>query len=121
MARHQQLPDSLRPLFWDVEFRRLSPDRDQDYILLRIMEHGDLPAVRWLIATYGKPMLREWLVGREGRGLSRHALRFWEAILDLPHRQVSRWIRSRPVDLWDQRTHRVSTTDRSRKRQKMSE
>jgi hypothetical protein len=69
MARRQQLPDFLRPLFWDVEFGRLSLDRDRDSIFLRIMEHGDLPAVRWLLATYGKPMLREWLVGREGAGV----------------------------------------------------
>jgi hypothetical protein len=112
MDQPKRLPEFLRPLFWDVEFRRLSPDRDRDTIFLRIMEHGDLLAVRWLIATYGKPMLREWLMQREGRGLSRRALRFWEAILDLPHRQVSRWIRSRPVDLWDQRTHRASTNRR---------
>ncbi len=121
MDQRERLPEFLRPLFWDVGFRRLSPDRDRDTFFLRIMEHGDLSAVRWLIATYGTPMLREWLVGRKGRGLSCRALRLWEAILDLPHRQVSRWIRSRPVDLWDQRTHRASTTGRGRKEQKMSE
>ncbi len=106
------LPDFLRPLFWEVEFRRLSPERDRDYLCVRIMEHGDLPAIRWLIATYGKPALRAWLIQREGRGLSARALRFWEALLDLPHRQVSRWIRARPTDLWERRTHRASTKRR---------
>jgi hypothetical protein len=104
-----RLPDFLRPLFWEVDFERLSPEKDKDYLCLRIMEHGNLDAIRWLIATYGKPDLRAWLTQREGRGLSARALRFWEVLLDLPHRKVTRWIRSRPTDLWEQRTHRAST------------
>ncbi|CUU38628.1 hypothetical protein GXSOP10_14218 [Armatimonadetes bacterium GXS] len=108
----ERLPEFLRPLFWEVEFRKVSPRKHQSYICMRIMEHGDLQAIRWMLQTYGKETLREWLIQREGRGLSPRTLRFWEVILNIPHRQVTRWLRSRPIDLWEQRTHRASTKKR---------
>ncbi len=96
-----RLPEFMRPLFWEVPFHKVSPKRHMSYICQRIMEHGDEPSVRWMIGTYGKKRLREWILEREGRGLSPRTLRFWEIVLDLPHRTVTRWIRTREQPQWN--------------------
>lgn len=90
----------MRPLFWEVEFHKLSPERHQGYICLRIIEHGDLQALRWMVNYYGKPRLREWLIAREGRGVSPRAMSVWQYALKIPNRIVDRWLQSRSEQLW---------------------
>ncbi|MCX7993221.1 MAG: hypothetical protein N2651_06085 [Fimbriimonadales bacterium] len=100
MAQETRLPEFLRPLFWDVEFHALSPERYQSYICLRIIEHGDLNALRWMLRYYGKARLRRWLIARQGRSLSPRALRFWQMMLGIPKRTVDQWLQSRPEPSW---------------------
>lgn len=95
-----RLPDFLRPLLWDVAFHTLSPEKHQTYICLRIMEYGDLNALRWMLRYYGKRRLREWLVARHGRGLSPRVLHFWRLVLNIPKRTVDEWLRLRTEPLW---------------------
>ncbi len=91
------IPLELAPLFWDVEFRRLRWQRDQDFIIGRVLAEGDFQQTRWLVGTAGRDGIRAWIVGRRGRGLSPRVLRFWEAVLDLTHREVSKWIAEQMV------------------------
>jgi hypothetical protein len=100
METRTRLPEFLRPLFWDVAFHTLSPEQHQSFICLRLIEHGDLDALRWMVGYYGKPRLREWLIARRGRGVSPRALYFWAAVLDIPQRTVKRWLRERTEPLW---------------------
>ncbi len=97
------LPEDLRGLFWDVEFRRLRWPRHRDFVIGRVLAEGDFQQTRWLVGTIGRDGIREWIVGRRGRGLSPRVLRFWEAVLDLPHRQVSRWIAEQAAFPWTNR------------------
>lgn len=96
----EPLPEFLRPLFWDVDFRTLSPEKHQSFLCLRIIEHGDLQAICWMLRYYGKARLRRWLIQRAGRGISPRALRFWQVMLGIPHRTVTRWIQARPEPVW---------------------
>jgi hypothetical protein len=92
-------------LFWDHDFARLDWDSDQDLIVGRILTAGNWDAVQWLYRGLGKSALRQWLVRRRGAGLSPRQLRFWEAILHLPHRQVTAWLAQPARQTWDQRCH----------------
>jgi hypothetical protein len=100
-----KLPNELRPLFWDHDFGCLTWDDDQDLVIGRVLSAGDLPAVRWLRSRLGDAGLREWLLRRQGAGLSPRQLRFWELILGLPHRQVNDWLRAPSRTSWDHRRH----------------
>jgi YD repeat-containing protein len=42
-----------------VPFHTLSPERHQSFICLRIIEQGDLDALRWMVGYYGKPRLHD--------------------------------------------------------------
>ncbi len=74
-SRH--IPNRLRPYFWDTEFSTILPERHRDFILSRILEHGDLEAVRWALRTYPKPLIIDFLRGRGKAVLSQRAWHFW--------------------------------------------
>ena len=97
------IPQELGPLFWDVDFRRLRWQRDQEFIIGRVLAEGGFQHTRWLVETAGRGAIREWIVRRRGRGLSPRVLRFWEAVLGLPHRDVSRWIAEQMAYPWASR------------------
>jgi hypothetical protein len=40
------LPEFLRPLFWEIDFDRLRLPERETYVIERVLEYGDLPAVR---------------------------------------------------------------------------
>jgi hypothetical protein len=98
-----RLPAELRPLFWDHDFTWLGWPRDADLIIGRVLTAGDWDALCWLIRMATKPALREWIVQREGGALSPRQLRFWELMLNLPHREVTRWIKDPARQVWEGR------------------
>jgi hypothetical protein len=95
-----RLPQRLRPLFWDHRFARLTWEADADLIAGRILAVGDWTAVRWLRRSLGDDALRTWLERRCGAGLSPRQLRFWELVLDLPHREVNAWLADPGRQTW---------------------
>jgi hypothetical protein len=97
------LTRSLRPLFWDYDFADLTWESDRDLIIGRILAAGNWDALRWLKRQLPDPELRIWLAHRRGAGLSNRQLRFWELILDLPHRQVNSWLAHPGRRIWEGR------------------
>lgn len=105
-ASPTDLPEFLRPLFWDYPFGRLRWETDRDLVIGRVLSRGDWRSVRWLMERAGKDGLREWIVRRKGRGLDARRLRFWELVLDLPKREVDMWIQQMDRDSWPRRVAR---------------
>jgi len=62
----QPLPQDLKRLFWDVEFRRLRWERDSDFIIGRVLAEGGLEHIRWLMKTAGDGTIRDWITRRRG-------------------------------------------------------
>lgn len=100
------LPEFLRPFFWDVDFDALSLDARQDFIVRRLLGSGSWQALTWLREQLGDADLRLWIEGHAGAGLTPRQLRFWEAVLDLPHAKVTRWIRLAAQNPWERRINR---------------
>jgi len=100
-----KLPRSLRALFWDYDFATLAWESDRDLIVARVLTSGNWDAVTWLRSRLGNHALREWIERHHGGGLSPQRLRFWELILELPHRQVNAWLAANGRQVWDKRKH----------------
>lgn len=100
------LPESHRPLFWDVDFDTLTWEADRDFIVGRILASGSWELVLWLRRAAGDGLIRSWIESREGRGLTPQQLRFWELVLELPNVQVNRWLAGRSSGAWEQRIRR---------------
>lgn len=41
-------------LFWDIDVSKLDLQLHKKYIIERILEYGDFPELKWLLATYSK-------------------------------------------------------------------
>jgi len=47
-----RLPSFLRKYFWDVSFDSLDSRNDSYFILERLLEYGDVQAIRWVLSQY---------------------------------------------------------------------
>lgn len=102
-SSHVKLPQNLRPLFWDHDFARLCWTADRDLIIGRVLAVGNWESLRWLRRRVPKPVLGEWIMLRQGAGLSARQLRFWELILKLPHAVVNSWLADPARRIWEAR------------------
>ncbi|GAB4529265.1 MAG: hypothetical protein Kow0063_06170 [Anaerolineae bacterium] len=81
-----QLPDFLRPYFWEVDFDRLRLPEREVYVIERVLEYGEDRAIRWLKATVPPEKLAE--VVRRSRRLSPNTANLWSLVLDIPRDEV---------------------------------
>jgi hypothetical protein len=96
---------AIKPFFWDYDCRRLRWERDQDFIISRILSFGDWQALLWLRSVMQDKDLAQRILASQGHGLSPQRLRFWELILGLPHRKVNEWLKIQKRGVWGQRTN----------------
>jgi len=79
-----RLPKDFKKYFWDVDFKKLSFSKYPNSILERLMRLGDMTAVRWLLTTINKKMLRSYVLKHGDRQLDRISNNFWRIYLGLP-------------------------------------
>ena len=79
----RRVPRALRRFFWDVQLDSLSVDRHRAFILARLLEFGDWEALEWVVRTYPRDLLVNFLKGRGADLLSRRAWHFWALHLGL--------------------------------------
>ncbi len=81
-----QLPDTIRrcaeQLFWDVDPNTLNLNAHRDFIIGRVLTHGNESTVRVLAETFGSDVLRDF-VQRAPHRLDRRSQRFFEVVLSL--------------------------------------
>ena len=100
-ATSESLPEHLRPLFWDTDFDQLRVEGHERYVIARVLEYGDVPAVRWLMNRFSKEQIAETL--RRTRRLSPKSAHFWASILDVPTGEIrclNRSFRRRHREIW---------------------
>lgn len=95
------LPEFLRPLFWEVDWDRLCIRGHERYIIERVLEYGDLLAVKWMLRRFSREEIVRTL--RRSRGLTPKSANFWAFILDVPSEEIrclSTSFRQRPGKIW---------------------
>lgn len=93
----------LARLFWDVEFKSLSWELHRDFIIQRVLSHGDLVALRWLRALVGDDELKKWVTARQARGLSPRQIRYFALILEIENALADRWVKDALNTVWEKR------------------
>ena len=79
--RRMKIPSTFRRFFWDVRLSTLSVERHRDFILSRLLEHGNWASLRWVLDTYPRTTLITFLNGPGARRLSERAWAFWNVQL----------------------------------------
>lgn len=74
-----QLPEFLRPYFWDTDFDRLDPVAHARFIAERLMEKTTPETFRWLMAQYSPAVRRD--IAEQSRRLPMRDRNFWRLYL----------------------------------------
>lgn len=81
-----KLPAFLKKYFWEVDFDSLNFKKSEFYIIARILEYGDIPAIRWLFRNTNPDMIKESII--KSRGLSKKSANFWSLFFNLDKNKV---------------------------------
>lgn len=79
-------PAFLKQYFWDIDFKKLDPQKSKSYVIERILEMGDDKAVRWLLKAFDRSLIRD--VVRKSRALSPVTANFWSLLLGISQKDV---------------------------------
>jgi hypothetical protein len=80
------LPRYLHQFFWDVAPRQIDLGEQSEYVIARLLEHGDLAAIRWLLMAYTEQQIAK--VVKRSRQLSRKTANFWRLRLAISESEV---------------------------------
>jgi hypothetical protein len=97
----KRVTESMRPFFWDVDFASLSVHGHSYFIIGRLMEHGNVEALRFLMRTYSRQELAGAL--KTSRSLSKRSRKFWALLLDVKEESCSpkRYLKTSGSCCWD--------------------
>jgi hypothetical protein len=79
------LPESMRWLFWDVDFDAIDPTLQADAVLPRVLEHGRLEDIRALLAIYGSERIHQFFLHVAHPLVSARTRTFWRAYFQADH------------------------------------
>lgn len=80
-----KMPGFLRRYFWDVDFTGLGA-KDSVFIIERILEYGDKPAVEWMLNNFSRARIKKVL--SERRGFSKKSCNYWSLFFSLPKEKI---------------------------------
>ena len=69
------LPKQFEKYFWDVDFEKLDEKKHKQYVVARLLEHGDLESVRWLLKKYQNRTIKKVLM--KSREFTEKTANFW--------------------------------------------
>jgi hypothetical protein len=85
-----KIPQEWHQYFWEVDPEKVDLDENAHYVMGRVLEWGNLDAVRKLRRYYGDARLKEFLLSTSSRVLSKKTMRFWQVILNLSPEECER-------------------------------
>lgn len=96
----ERLPPELWDLFWEFDVRELRVAKARPTIFLKVLTRGRQAHKAWLAQRFGREQVRDWIIGRQGRGISTLAMREW----GVTSREIRRMRRANPaLNMWDRR------------------
>lgn len=81
-----RVPVYAKKYFWETDVGELKRKDDAEYIIGRILEYGDIAAVRWMFRVFGGRRIRHVLETK--KGLSRVTAQFWRIFFNLRKRDI---------------------------------
>jgi hypothetical protein len=89
-----EVPSHVRALLWEYDLDDpQGPERLDRVVVERVMERGGWESMRWLLGTYSKSEMREFLERRGRRVLPPRELRFWSWAAGVPDLIATSWVR----------------------------
>lgn len=80
MKEMKTLAEHLRPFFWGTDLSKIEFEENKPFIIERILEFGDIDAVRWLLSNVSLGDIKKTLEG--SRRISQKSKNFWSIFLE---------------------------------------
>lgn len=74
-------------LFWDVDLKKIDPQKNAKFIIRRVLSFGGVDDFRWLVEFYGKEKIKEAFMN--GRRLDPKSQNFWCLYFDIDKSKCS--------------------------------
>lgn len=81
-----KIPKSLHKYFWDVDVKKLDPEKDAYFIINRLLDKGDVKAVKWIRKIYSEKTIARTFTTL--RGYKPKIASFWSIFLKIPQEKV---------------------------------
>ena len=82
MVRYKyMLPKYLHKYFWDTNPNNVDAKKDSQDIIYRILNEGDILAIKWMFRNFDIDSIKESLTKR--RGFTTRSLNFWRLFFDI--------------------------------------
>jgi hypothetical protein len=78
-GHNKSLPEEFRKYFWDVAYEDLSLEKYPKFIAERILNFGDIDAVKWLQSVLDRDFIRSVIIN--SRNLNPKTKNYWELML----------------------------------------
>lgn len=72
------IPAYLKKYFWEVDTKKLDPEKHPEYVIARILEYGNTRAIKWAWLNFSK---KHWRSALKLREVSPKSKSFWLPIL----------------------------------------
>lgn len=82
----KRLPDFLKEYFWEIDFEKLDSEAKPDYVLERLLEYGDVQAVKWMLQEFSSEKIEETLI--KSRAITRKSANFWAVYFGLDRGKI---------------------------------
>ena len=81
-----KLPLEFYFFFWDIDPKKLDPSKKPYYVINRLLDKGNLEAVRWVRRNFPQELIIE--VVKKSKDLSPKTAVFWARFYNIPREQV---------------------------------
>lgn len=78
--------ENLSRIFWDTKQRDLDFQKQSDFVISRVLEHGYLNDIKWLLKYYNKEKIKKVLYA--SRNLSEKTANFWSIYFNIPKQKI---------------------------------
>lgn len=76
------LPQKFQVFFWDTDLQKIDLQKNQNYIIERLLEWGDVDALEWIKDSFGKEKIIDAL--KNSRNISLKTASFYSYIFNIP-------------------------------------
>ncbi|GAB4218620.1 MAG: hypothetical protein Fur009_0200 [Candidatus Microgenomates bacterium] len=81
-----KIPKYLYIYFWDVDVKKLDPKKHPYFIIARLLDKGNIKAVRWVRRNFSEEEIKETL--KKYRDFSLKSAYFWSLIYKVDSSQI---------------------------------
>jgi hypothetical protein len=82
----RRIPKYLHRFFWDVDVKKLNPQKYPYFVIARLLDKGDLKSIGWVRKNFPEEIIKNTL--ENYRDFSLRSANFWSLIYQVPLNKI---------------------------------